>query len=483
MAISPNASAGVGGWDYSDLLNGIAQNEQLRLKPYTTLQTKCKNQISAWGNISSLLTKLQSTAKKLDGEAFNTLTVSKNSAFTATATSNASADTHAVSVQQLAVAHKLRTDPFDSADSQLGSGTAGTRTLIIKQGDGSQVKVTLREDQTSLNQIAKAINTQNSAQGGNITASVQRDGKGTYQLMLSSRKTGTGGEMSVSVENDEKLAGILDTSNGGKSADGSGNSSDKMTVVSVAQDAKLTVDGIAYTRTSNNINDIITGVTLNLNATSKGGDTEQLTLTVDSSAIKTSLQDFVKQYNALLTETSANSKFVASSGDSDTSTEKSGVLMGNSTLRGLVNDFRAAVNDSYGGAKGGSLSALGITIDSQTGQMTLDESKLDKAIADDPDTIGRIFKGSGTDSGLASTLNDIATKYVGDTTTKTDGIIKSVTKDLNTQIQNAATQITKTQAMIDTKIELLRSQYANADALYNQMNNLSNTLIEMFKKM
>lgn len=484
MAISSQASAGVGGWDYSDLLNNTATYErQVRLTPYTSLQTKCKSKISAWGNISSLMTKLQGTIKKLNGEAFNTMTISKNTAFSATATSSASADTHAVSVQQLAMAHKLRTDTFDSADSQLGSGTAGTRTITIKQGGGSEVKVTLNKDQTSLNQIAKAINTQNGEQGGNVSASVQRDGNGGYQLMLSSKKTGSSGEMSVSVENDDKLASVFDTSNGGKAADGSGNSSDKMTVVSVAQDAKLTVDGTTYTRTSNNINDIITGVTLNLNATSKGDDAEQLTLTVDTSAIKTNLQDFVKQYNALLTETASDSKFVASSGDDDTTADQSGVLMGDSTLRGLVNEFRTAANASYGGDNGGSLSKLGITVDSKTGQMTLDESKLDKAIADDPDSIQKTFMGSGTASGLASTLDTISTKYLGDTSTKSDGIIKSLTNDMDTQIKNADDQITKIKASIDARIENLRSLYANTDKLYNQMNNLSNTLVEMFKKM
>ncbi|WP_442798721.1 flagellar filament capping protein FliD [Pantoea vagans] len=482
MPISSTASAGVGGWDYSTLLNGMAQAEQLRLNPYTKLQTACKNKVSAWGNISSLMTKLQTTVKKLNGDAFNTMSISKNTAFTATASGTAIADTHSVSVQQLAMAHKLRTDSFSSADEARGDTSIATRTVTIKQGDGKELKVTLDKDHTSLTKMAEAINKENSAQGGNISASVQRDGKGSYQLMLSSKTTGSGGQMSVSVEGDTRLAGVLDTSNGGKSPTDAGSSNDKMTVVSVAQDAKLTVDGIEYTRTSNNINDIVTGVTLNLNATSKGSDPEQLTLTVDTSAIKTNLQDFVKQYNALLSETASDSKFVASGTGSDTSAGKSGVLMGDSTLRALVNDFRTAANDTYGGDSGGSLSKLGISIDSQTGQMTLDESKLDKIIADDPDSVGKIFMGSGTASGLASTLNNITTKYLGDPDSKTSGIIKSATTDLNTQIKNADTQITKTQALIDNKIELLRSQYANADALFNQMTNLSNTLTTMFSK-
>ncbi|WP_337013557.1 flagellar filament capping protein FliD [Pantoea sp. AS142] len=487
MAISSTASAGVGGWDYTDLLNGMAQNEQLRLTPYTNLQTSCKNKVSAWGSISSLMTALQGSVKKLNGEAFNTMKVSTNTAFTATATDSASADTHAVTVEELATAHKLKTDAFDSADKQLGSATEdGTRTVTITQGDGKALKVELKDDETSLNQIASAINKKNTDQGGSVTASVQRDGSGQYQLMISSKKTGTDGEMSVSVDGgDDKLSGILNTSKGGKGSNEAGSDADKMTLVSAAQDAKLSVDGIEYTRSSNNISDIITGVTLNLNAKSKDSEPEQLTLTVDTSAIKTTLQDFVKQYNALLSETSADSKYVAPSKDDGTSsstgkdTAKSGALMGDSTLRGLVNNLRSAANNSYGSS---SLSDMGITIDSQSGQMTLNESKLDKAIADDPDAISKVFQGSGDSAGLANTLGTIVTKYLGDSDTKTDGIIKSATDDLNTQLKNVADQVTKTQALIDSKVELLRSQYANADALFNQMTNMSNTLTSMFAK-
>lgn len=483
MAILSTASAGVGGWDYTDLLNNMAKSEQSRLTPYTRIQSSCKSKVSAWGNISSLMTTLQGSVKKLNGAAFNTMNVTTNTAFTATATDSASADTHAVTVDQLATAHKLKSDAFDSAETLLGTSTnGGTRTISITQGDNKPLKVELQDDQTSLKQIASAINKQISDQGGSISASVQRDGNGHYQLMLSAKKTGTDGEISVSVEGDDNLGNILNTSKGGKGSDEAGCETDKMTVVSMAQDAKLRVDGIDYTRSSNSISDIITGVTLNLNAKSANdGAPEQLTLTVDTGAIKTALQEFVKQYNALLTETSASGKYVAPDKEGDTSTGKSGVLRGDSTLRGLVNDLRSAANGSYGG---GSLAQLGITVDSQSGQMSLDEITLDTAIADNPDDISKMFKGSGADnSGMATTLASIVTKYLGDTATKTDGMIKAATDDLNAQMKNASDQVTKTQELIDSKVELLRKQYANADALFNQMNNLSNTLTGMFNKL
>lgn len=471
MAISSMATAGVGGWDYSAMLDSLATLEQQRLTPYTNLQSSCNNKISAWGTIKSLMTTLQDSVTKLNGAAFNTMTISTNTAFTATATDSAIADTHAVSVEQLASAHKVKTGPQESADTQVGDSTKGTRTVTITQGD-KEIKVELSDDQTSLNQIAKAINTQNNQQGGNVSASVQRGADGKYQLMLSSTKTGTANEMTVSVEGDDTLDAVLNSKN--------------LTEVSAAQDAKLTVDGTSYTESTNSVSDIIDGVTLNLNAKSAAGsDPEQLTLSVDTSAIKTTLQDFVKQYNALLSETSAESNYVAADPTNTSSTAKSGVLMGDSTLRELVNEFRSAVNGSYGSDDSAcsSLADLGVTIDAKTGQMTLDEDKLDKAIEDNPDGIANMFKGSGDTEGLASTLGSILTKFMGDTESNTDGVIKTTTDSLNTQLTGIAAQITKTQALIDSQVELYRSQFANADALYNQMTNLQNTLTGMFAKL
>ncbi|SFU20185.1 flagellar hook-associated protein 2 [Kosakonia arachidis] len=475
MAVSSaTAIPGVGGFDYSTLLNNLADLEQQRLTPYTTSQSTCKNKISAWGTISSLMTTLQGTVKKLENSAFNTMKVSETTAFTATATDSANADTHSVRVDQLAVAHKLKTATFDSSDKALGSQDGGTRTLTITQKDGASVQVELKDEQTSLNDIAKAINDK----GGDVSASVQRTGDGQYQLMLSSKKTGEDGEMTVSVEGDEQLGALFNTSNGG-----TGN--DKMTQVSAAQDAKVTVDGTQYTRSINNISDIIDGVTLNLNAVSKDDTPEQLTLSVDTSAIKTTLQDFVKQYNALLSEASAESKFVPLD-TSSSSTEKSGVLMGDSTLRSLVSGFRNAVASTYGdtGSDYSSLADLGISIDTQNGQMTLDEDKLDKAIADNSDQIGKIFKGSGETAGLASSLESIITKFAGDEGDgKTSGMIKTTTDDLNTQLTDIGDQITKTQVLIDSQVELYRKQFANADLIVNQTNNLQNTLATMFSQL
>lgn len=473
MGIS-SLGVGTGGIDTASMLEQLKASEQTRLNPYTNLQKSYQAKISSWGLISNSLSALQKNVKSLSSDAFNSLSVSDNKAFNAVASSGALADIHQVQVKTLASAHKLKTNTEDSAVTALGDTTGGTRTITISQKDGTKTSVVLQDDQTSLNQIAQAINKQN----GSVSASVQRvDDK--YQLLLSSKKTGSDGEMMVQVDGDASLANILDTLHAGDSSQG-----DKMISVSSATDADLFVDGTEYRRSSNNISDIITGVTLNLKAKSETEEGEQLTLSPDTSHIKSSLQDFVKQYNSLLNLTTTASQYVkndtSSLGNESVATQnsKNGALMGDSTLRGLVSQIRSTVNGVYGDPDSSyrSLADIGIKIDVSTGQMTLDEDTLDKAIADNPEQMAGMFVGRGDNSGLASRLGSIITDYIGDSKTSKNGIIKTATDSLSEQAKRVQVQIDTTQKLIDAQVERYRVQFQNLDKTMSSLNNTSNQL-------
>lgn len=477
------SSLGIGsGMDTATMLEQLKASEQTRLTPYNNLKYSYQSKISTWGQISSSLSSLQDSVEKLSGAAFNTLSIGTNKAFTATVTGKdtAMADSHAVTVTQLAVAHKLKTGTYDSADMMLGEERGSSRVVTIsqtdEQGKATTLRVELKDDETSLNQIAKAIN----KQPGNVNATVQRTDSG-YQLELSSKTTGSAGQMSINVEGDEKLSAILTTNNGGRLANEEGDNGDAMFAVTAAKDAKLIVDGDTYTRSSNNISDIISGVSLDLKTVSEDAKPEQLVLSIDTSAIKSSVQDFVKKYNALLTQTSGASKYVPNdtSGLSDealaTLSTENGALMGDGTLRDMVGNIRSTVNGVYGNVSGkySSLANLGIKIDAASGQMTLDDSALDAAIADNSDDIANIFMGYEDGKGLATALGTIIKNYVGDSENKTDGIIKSSVSGLNEQVNMMQTQIDKTQKIVNAQIERYRVQFQNLDSIMSKLNNMS----------
>ncbi|WP_025152267.1 flagellar filament capping protein FliD [Morganella morganii] len=475
-------SLGIGsGLDTANMLEQLKYNEQKRLLPYTNMQNSYESKISAWGQISSSLDALNKSIKPLQGDAFHAVNVSSNKAFTATATSGAIADSHSVTVSQLATSHKAKTEPLQpgqTADTLLGDQNSGTRTVIIEQENGSEMRVELKNDETSLNQIAKAINKED----GDVHASVQNTDNGP-QLVLTSKTTGTDGKMSVRVEGDAQLDGILHLEDGKPG----------MVTVADAKDAKLTVDGSDYTRSSNTIDDILTGVTLELkevsekdpsDPTGKTLKAETLSLTPDMTQYKTSIQNFVTEYNALINQTTASSKYVPSDSSGLTNNDvqkpssENGALMGDSMLRGLVNETRTAVNGVYGenGAEYRSLADIGISIDPKTGLMTLSEDKLDAAIANDPDAVANIFMDKNGNEGLASTLGGIITKYNGDPDQKIDGSIKATTDSLNKQVEQVKEQIERTQKLIDAQVERYRIQFQTLDTTMASLNSTSNQL-------
>ena len=65
-----------------------------------------------------------------------------------------------------------------------------------------------------------------------------------------------------------------------------------------ASNAAFTFNGVAMERASNTINDVVTGVTLSLNAVhSNNSDSETISVTSDQTTLKTKLQSLVAAYN------------------------------------------------------------------------------------------------------------------------------------------------------------------------------------------
>ncbi len=461
------------GLPLNDLLKSLRQAEMQRLTPYTNDKAKNQAKISSWGKIASGLSALSGSAKKLGEEAFNTLTISATKAFTATTATGALAGSHTITVNQLAGNHAIATQGRPDADEKLGNQQGGERTVTIKQANGKEIKVALKDDETSLTSIAKQIN----KQGGDVTASVVKSDKG-YQLIVTSKTSGSDGKMSITVEGDDALAGVIGTA----------------TEIAEARDAKLEVNGIEYTRSSNSVNDIITGVTLSLNQVSAEGEgkddpkkAEILTLSPDNSAVKKSLQEFVKNYNALLKETASASKYVkpekggAADGEVTEQNKSNGALVGDSTLRGLVTDLRNGVNGTYGDGEIAALADLGIKIDTSTGQMTLDEKKLDGAIEKNGDDLKQLFVGSEDKPGLAEAIGKVISPLVGGEDKDAKGQLADIKKDLEARNKTLDDAIEKMQRQIDTRMDGQRKQFVELDKMISQLNNTSNRLVSLLK--
>jgi flagellar hook-associated protein 2 len=214
-----------------------------------------------------------------------------------------------------------------------------------------------------------------------VTASIVGDGSATpYRLVLQSSATGASSAMRISVAGDPALQALL-----GYDASGTQN----LTQTVVAQDASLTINGVAVTSASNSVSSALDGVTLNL---LKPGSSA-LTVGQDTSAAQNAVQAFVKAYNDLSSTLSDLSKY-------DPTTKQAGLLNGDSAVRSIQVQLRNVLGSALGTSLSYStLSQLGLSFQ-RDGSLSLDTTKLQSALASDADSVAALFTtfGNTTDS-------------------------------------------------------------------------------------
>jgi flagellar hook-associated protein 2 len=269
-----------------------------------------------------------------------------------------------------------------------GIGGAYLGASFAADSDRTSGNIVIDSSNNSLAGIMAAINKGNFG----VTASIVSDGStGTgatpNRLILTSTATGESSTMKITLAGsagdppDPALVSLLAYDPAGVQ-----NLSQK----AAASDTKATVNGINVTSSSPGISGAITGVTI---STLKVGNST-LTVSKDTSTLTGSVNGFVKAYNDL------NAQF-GTLGGYDPDTKSGGPLLGDSTLRNLQASIRRQMSSSLTGLQGTSLSSLsqvGISFQ-KDGTLTLDSSKLQKAIDNNYNDIAGLFAavGRGTD--------------------------------------------------------------------------------------
>ena len=276
-----------------------------------------------------------------------------------------------------------------SVGSHQGSGFSINGALNSKT-------ITLEAGDQTLQGIRDAIN---KADMG-VTATIVSDGSSKpFHLVVTSTKTGEATSMKIGVSGedgsaaDPALASLLGYAPAGAQG---------MTQTAGAQSTLLNMNGIEIKSDSTSVKDAIQGVTLDVSAV--GSST--LTVTKDTAAISTAVNDFVKAFNTLNSTMSGMTKYNAE-------TKKGGVLQGDASVRAIQSQMRrqiSAVMEGTGG-KLNSLSQVGISFQ-QDGSLKLDSGKLNKAITDNAADFGGLFAamGSTTDGLIKFDKSTAATK-------------------------------------------------------------------------
>ncbi len=265
------------------------------------------------------------------------------------------------------------------AATATATATLTAHASFTSNGAGTKI-VTIVAGNNSLQGIRDAIN---AAKIG-VTATIINDGGASpYRLALTSDSIGKINSMKISVvESDGAgLAALLAHDPAGLPA------AQRLAETATAQNAEFKVDGVAVSKTSNTVSDVIQGVTLNLQKVTTTA--ASLAVARDTATVKSSIDGFVKAYNDL-------SKMLRDASAYNPATKQGAILQGDSTVRTLQSQMRAVLNTPVGNTGGSltTLSQIGVSFQ-KDGSLALDTSKLNTTIDNNFNDIASLFAAVG----------------------------------------------------------------------------------------
>jgi flagellar hook-associated protein 2 len=402
-----------------DVNSIVTQLMQVESQPLTTLAQKeasYQAKVSAYGGLTSAVATFQSAVSGLiDPVKFQSVTAvpADSTIFTASSTSQAVAGTYSVNVTQLAQAQNILTAGVASTTASIGDGTAATVTLQFGTISGTLVNGVYSNPGTTFTQDPSqgtgtvTINSSNNSLGGirdainaakmGVTATIVSDGAALpNHLVLTSNTTGANSGMKISVSGGD---GSIDNLLGYDAT-----AVQHMTQSSAAQNAALTVNGIAITSATNTVSGAVQGVTLSV---AKAGLTT-LAVARDTSSVQSAINVFVKGYNDLNTTLKNLTSYNAD-------TKQAGALLGDPTVRTIQSQIRKLLSSPVPGLGGSlaTLSQIGVSFQ-KDGSLAVDSTKLQSAITSNFSDIAGLL------ATIGKTTDNMVT-YVSSTAASTPG--------------------------------------------------------------
>lgn len=372
--------------------------------------------------LNTVRTKAQALYSDTDSVATMKATSGDEKLLKATASTSASSAVYNVNVTALAQTHTMASNAGvtlttgDNLDVTVGGKTV---SIGVQAGD-------------TLESFADRIN---KTEGAGAQASVING-----RLVFVSKTTGSAGEISL----------------GGSAAAALG-----ATTTQAAQDAQLTINGVAVTSSSNDVADVVTGVSFSL----KGMGQTTVEVANDDAAITKKVQDFVDAFNALASNVGRVTSY-------DAATKSAGTLQGDSLFRELQSQMREVLGSVVEGQPDGRNTMFSLGIDTtRDGQLTFDAGQLSSALKADPDALRKVFGATDGDNtkmsasdGIARRIDELAKQF-------SQGTIASRISGYDQRVRDMNDKIDRMNDMLATRETRLKAQFAAMDAAVAKMRN------------
>ncbi|MCP1726427.1 flagellar hook-associated protein 2 [Natronospira proteinivora] len=452
------SAQGIGsGLDINDIVSQLVEAERAPAQRRIDRGVeRAEEQISAIGQLKNVMSELRDGMSSLrDASAFRNreATSTNEEVFSASATRQASEGNYSVQVEQLARAQSLASDAFDDADTHVGTGT-----LSITAGNSS-FDVDIDENNNSLAQVRDAIN--EAANGEGLSASIINTSEGA-RLVLNSRDTGE--ENAITIEASGGDGGLEALAFDPEDLDEEGNNTaGGLNQTQAAQDAEVFINGFAHSSANNQIDGVIDGVTIDLNSANPG-QLETLEVSQDRESAREAVNEFVERFNGFIGAVNQLTAY-------DSETGEAGPLQGDSSTRRIVSQLRNELNTQVDGVDGpfSTLAEIGI-ITRSDGTLEVDNERLDSAMNDNFDAVGRLF---GGEDGLARRMDNLAGEY-----TRFGGLLDGRQDGLQDRLDNLGSQQERLERRMESVEARYTSQFAAMDSLVANLRSQGDFLTE-----
>ncbi len=298
----------------------------------------------------------------------------------------------------------------------------------------------------TLEDVRNAIN---SAEIG-VAASIINTGSGAspFRLSISSESSGEEGRFLIDTNGFDLGLNVLDEGNDARVFFGS---TDPAT-------------GVLLTSSTNTLDGVVQGVTINLNSTSEEAVELSVSRNVDS--IESKIQEFITAFNNVIDGIDFQTRY-------DEEAETKGTLLGDSTMLNLRNSMFSVLRRENEGFEDTfqTLTEVGITVGSGS-KLELDSDKFREAYNQDPAAVEALFARrtlADNDDGDPNTEDEISyselsvlgqfEEFADSYVSTIGGVLQNRRNALDTQIQLQEDRIVSIQESLERKRAVLQQQF------------------------
>ena len=420
------------GMPTQQIIDKLMRYERMPMQSLEKNKSELQTQKDAWRDVNSRLDSLEDKLTQLKlSSTFDSYkaTSSDENVVTASASTEAGNGSYVVTVNQLAQKHRVYATNSVVEDNQLTDELTPNDFTGSIDINGSSITV---ESDETLSSLKTKIN---EAETG-ATATIV-DG----HLVLESNETGDTNSISITDNTTNSLMTEL-------SLDGNLQDDNNSSVLQLAQDAQIDINGISgITSSDNTFDQAVDGVTFNISSSANTNESATITVNRDTESATSAIQGFVDQYNSVM-------DFITTKTDYDQETDKAGTLQGDTTLSRIQMRVRTLLTDKVDSSGDyNQLATVGITID-RDGVMSFDSGKFTDALESSPEEVKNLFKAESDDAGF----DGVATRldgYLDQLLQSNTGTIPNRMDYYDNQIERVEEDITD----LERELENTRQRY------------------------